>query len=193
MAIAGFGEPPFTHNCPSGLSPYGPRLSRIVAMGRYRCISLSGNDRKPYLSWNCFARWSIASTSTGCGLPPRPERRRPDQIASILRDFQADPDSGLNINQACRKAGTWFDDPEIYGWFSENLHRARKPAIRHYVRAKALKAAGMDWMEVLAAEAGNQRERLDDELLASDEHGCTAARVKVFVEQGGVCVVTIFN
>ena len=33
------------------------------------------------------------------------KRPGPDQIAKILRDFQADLDSGLNINQACRKAG----------------------------------------------------------------------------------------
>ena len=33
------------------------------------------------------------------------KRPRPDQIASILRDFQADLDAGLNLNQACRKAG----------------------------------------------------------------------------------------
>ena len=34
-------------------------------------------------------------------------RKRPatEQIAKILREFQADLDSGLNINQACRKAG----------------------------------------------------------------------------------------
>jgi putative transposase len=33
------------------------------------------------------------------------KRRERDQIAKILRDFQADLDSGLNINHACRKAG----------------------------------------------------------------------------------------
>jgi putative transposase len=33
------------------------------------------------------------------------KRPRPDQIASILRDFQADLDVGLSIHQACRKAG----------------------------------------------------------------------------------------
>ena len=32
-------------------------------------------------------------------------RPRPDQIAAILRDFRADLDAGLNIGQACRKAG----------------------------------------------------------------------------------------
>ena len=28
-----------------------------------------------------------------------------DQIAKILCQFQSNPDSGLNANQACRKAG----------------------------------------------------------------------------------------
>ena len=54
-----------------------------------------------------------------------------------------------------RKAGTWFDDAEIYDWFAANLHRVREPSLRHYVRARELKAAGMDWTEVLATEAEN--------------------------------------
>ena len=33
------------------------------------------------------------------------KRPRPDQIAAILRDFPADLEAGLNIDQACRKAG----------------------------------------------------------------------------------------
>ena len=45
-----------------------------------------------------------------------------------------------------RKAGTWFDDKEIHEWFAANLHRVREPSMRHYVRARELKAAGMDWM-----------------------------------------------
>ena len=55
-----------------------------------------------------------------------------------------------------RKAGTWFDDPEIYQWFAANLHRVREPSIRHYVRAKELKAAGMDWT---AGHGGRGREQ----------------------------------
>ncbi len=82
-----------------------------------------------------------------------------------------------------RKAGTWFDDAEIYAWFAANLHRVREPSMRHYVQAR-VKAAGMDWTEVLAAEAGNKRERLAAELLASPAHASTAERVKAFVEQG---------
>ena len=33
------------------------------------------------------------------------KRPGPDRIASILRGVQADLDAGLDINQACRKAG----------------------------------------------------------------------------------------
>ena len=92
-----------------------------------------------------------------------------------------------------RKAGTWFDDPEIYDWFAANLHRVREPSLRHYVRAKELKAARMDWTEVLAAEAENRRARLAAELLSSTAYASTAARVQAFVEQGGGCRATFFN
>jgi hypothetical protein len=92
-----------------------------------------------------------------------------------------------------RKAGTWFDDVEIYEWFGKNLHRVRHPSMRQYVRARELKSAGMDWTEVLAAEAENKRERLAAELLVSDAYESTAAQVKAFVERGGGCRATFFN
>jgi hypothetical protein len=91
------------------------------------------------------------------------------------------------------KVGTWFDDNEIYKWFAANLHRVREPSQRHYTRAKELKAASMDWTEVLAEEAENRRARLAAELLSSDAYASTAARVQAFVEQGGGCRATFFN
>jgi hypothetical protein len=91
------------------------------------------------------------------------------------------------------KAGAWFDDQEIDEWFARNLHRVREPSLRHYVRAKELKAAGMDWTEVLAAEGENPRARLVAEVLASAAYGSTAERAKAFVEQGGGCRATFFN
>jgi hypothetical protein len=87
-----------------------------------------------------------------------------------------------------RQAGTWFDDAEIYEWFGRNLHRVREPSMRHYVRARELKAAGMDWTDVLAAEAENPRE-----LLASGAYTSTAERVQAFMAQGGGCRATFFN
>jgi hypothetical protein len=61
----------------------------------------------------------------------------------------------------------------------------REPSMRHYVRARELKAAGMDWTDVLAAEAENRWERLAAELLASAAYGRTEERVRAFVEKGG--------
>jgi hypothetical protein len=98
-----------------------------------------------------------------------------------------------NVAEVHRKAGTWFVDAEIYEWFAKNLHRVRHPSLRHYVRAKELKAAGMDWTDVLAVEAEIKRARLATELLATAAHGCTAERVKAFVERGGECRATFLN
>src|SRR5271166_4611335 len=78
-------------------------------------------------------------------------------------------------------------------WFAANLHRIHEPSLRHYVRARELKAAGIDWTDVLAVEAENPRARLAAELLASTDYNSTAARVKAFVEQGGGCRATFFN
>jgi hypothetical protein len=73
------------------------------------------------------------------------------------------------------------------------LHRVNVPSLRHYVRARELKSAGMDWTDVLAAEPVNKRARIAAELLASDAYGKTADRVRAFVEQGGGCRATYFN
>ncbi|MBV8556564.1 MAG: hypothetical protein JO116_13465 [Planctomycetaceae bacterium] len=69
----------------------------------------------------------------------------------------------------------------------------REPSLRHYVRARELKAAGMDWTAVLAAQDENRRARLVAELLESDAYASTAARVAAFVAQGGGCRATFFN
>jgi hypothetical protein len=92
-----------------------------------------------------------------------------------------------------RYAGAWFDDSEIYRWFGDNLHRVREPSLRHYVRAKELKAAGMDWTTVLADEVENPRARLAAALLANSDFTSTAARVQAFIERGGGCRATFFN
>jgi hypothetical protein len=92
-----------------------------------------------------------------------------------------------------RRAGGWFDDPEIYQWFAANLHRIHEPSLRHYVRAKELKKAGMDWTEVLAEAPENARARLAAELLASAAYRTTAERVRALRERGGGCRATFFN
>jgi hypothetical protein len=97
------------------------------------------------------------------------------------------------VRRGASQGRTWFDDSEIYDWFSANLHQVCEPSLRHYVRAKELKAAGMDWTEGLASETENPRARLAAKLLASNAYASTAARVQAFVEQGGRCRATFFN
>jgi hypothetical protein len=92
-----------------------------------------------------------------------------------------------------RQAGEWFNDQAIYAWFGANLHRMREPSFRHYVRARELKAAGMDWTEVLAEGADNPRARLAAEILASSAYRSTRERVRAFVRAGGGCRATFFN
>ena len=92
-----------------------------------------------------------------------------------------------------RQAGTWFDDAGNLCLVRGQPAPGPRAVVRHYVRARELKAAGMDWTEVLAAEAENKRARLAAEMLASAAHGSTAERVKAFVEKGGGCRATFFN
>jgi hypothetical protein len=91
------------------------------------------------------------------------------------------------------KAGEWFDDLEILHWFGRNLHRIQLPSLRHYVRAKELKAAGLDWTDVLTTVRENLRARLANELLCDPALQRTADRVRAFVKQGGGCRATFFN
>jgi hypothetical protein len=98
-----------------------------------------------------------------------------------------------NAAEVHAQAGKWFDDREIFEWFAENLHRIREPSLRHYERAKELKAANMDWKAVLSSEEENPRARLAAELLSSADYQTTASRVKAFVDQGGGCRATYFN
>lgn len=70
----------------------------------------------------------------------------------------------------------------------------RAIAARHYdARAREWEAAGMDWSEVLAADAENPRARLARELLENREYDGMEARAAAFVERGGGCRATFSN
>ena len=60
----------------------------------------------------------------------------------------------------------------------------REPSLRHYVAGQGIKAAGMDWTEVLAARSENPRSRLVTEVLASTAYDSTA-HLKAFIATRG--------
>ena len=84
-------------------------------------------------------------------------RPRPDQIASILRDFQADLDAGLNIDQACRKAG--IGPTTYYRWKALQ----EEPISREQLRISELEAE-VDRLKLLVAELALDRRMLQEAL-----------------------------
>ena len=86
-------------------------------------------------------------------------RKRPglDQIAKILREFQADLDAGLNIDQACRKAG--IGPTTYYRWkaLQEN------PVSPEQLRVAELEAE-IDRLKLLVAELALDRRMLQEAL-----------------------------
>src|SRR6266851_856019 len=88
------------------------------------------------------------------------------------------------------EAARWFRDEEVLEWFGKNLHRIAEPSLRLYVRAAELKAADMDWTEVLAELPQNPRARLASEILESREYQTTGERVEAFALRGGGCRAT---
>lgn len=92
-----------------------------------------------------------------------------------------------------RRAGSWFKDAEIYRWFADNHQRIHGLSLRHYLRAQELKAARLDWTDVLRMQTENPRERIAAEVMADALHQTTAARVDAFEKLGGGCRATFFN
>ena len=85
------------------------------------------------------------------------KRPGPDQIAKILREFQADLDAGLNINQACRKAG--IGTTTYYRWkaLQEN------PISSEQLRVSELEAEN-GRLKLLVAELALDRRMLQEAL-----------------------------
>jgi putative transposase len=85
------------------------------------------------------------------------KRPRPDQIAAILREIQADLDAGLNIDQACRKAGV--GPTTDYRWKALQEH----PASSEQLRVSELEAE-VGRLKLLVAELALDRRMLQEAL-----------------------------
>ena len=85
------------------------------------------------------------------------KRPGPDRITSILRDVQADLDAGLNVDQACRKAG--IASTTYYRWkaLQEN------PISNEQLRLSELEAE-VGRLKLLVAELALDRRMLQEAL-----------------------------
>ena len=86
-------------------------------------------------------------------------RKRPglDQIAKILREFQADLDAGLNINQACRKAGIGSTTYDHWKAIQEKSESSEQICISEL-------KADVDRLKLLVAELALDRRMLQEAL-----------------------------
>ncbi len=92
-----------------------------------------------------------------------------------------------------RQVGSWFDDAEIYAWFGAHLGLFAQPSMRHYVRAKELKAAGLDWIGMTAGQWLSPKATLILKLKNDSRFASEAERVAEFQRLGGGSRATYFN
>jgi putative transposase len=85
------------------------------------------------------------------------KRPGPDRIASILRDIQADLHAGLNVHQACRKAG--IASTTYYRW--KTLQE--DPISNEQLRISELEAE-VGRLKTLVAELALDRRMLQEAL-----------------------------
>jgi len=85
------------------------------------------------------------------------KRLRPEQIAKILTEIQADLEAGLNVNQACRKAG--YAATTYYRWKSLQ----ENPASIEQVRVSELEDE-VGRLKLLVAELALDRRMLQEAL-----------------------------
>jgi putative transposase len=86
-------------------------------------------------------------------------RKRPgsDQITKILREVQADLDAGLNVGQACRKAG--YSTTTYYRWKALR----EDPISNEQIRVSELEAEN-GRLKALVAELALDRRMLQEAL-----------------------------
>lgn len=149
--------------------------------------------------------WHTASASmAGEGVPREFETR--SRVIIIANDWRtlnenvaAVQDRGHVIDfapsaaEVHRRVGDWFTDEEIYGWFERNLSVIAKPSMRHYVRAKELKDAGLDWVTMIGGQFLPPKLLLVAKLRDDPRYVSEAERVEAFRQMGGGSRATYFN
>lgn len=91
------------------------------------------------------------------------------------------------------RVGEWFDDEEVYAWFERHMSVIAKPSMRHYVRAKVLKDAGLDWVTMIGGQFLPPKLLLVAKIKGDPRYASEAERVEAFRAMGGGSRATYFN
>ena len=102
------------------------------------------------------------------------KRPRPDQIAAILRDSPSDLDAGLNIDQACRKAG--IGPTTYYRWKALQ----EDPISNEQLRIPELEAE-VARLKLLVAELALDHRMLQEALNKSHDRLPTSQDINIII------------
>jgi len=91
------------------------------------------------------------------------------------------------------KVAEWFWDQEVYDFFGANLHLLPGLSMRHYVQAAELKAAGMEWLDILHREGFAEKTVLVAKVKNDPQYRTENERIAAFKEQGGGGRSTYFS
>ena len=118
---------------------------------------LCNNDEMTTLTWDTDAAWLKEKN-----IPNHFETRT--KVCLMVNDWATfnahvealedravivsfEPSAAEVQDQVAREG--WFEDDEIYQFVGEHLHMIMRPSMRHYVKAKQHKDAGLVWREYL--------------------------------------------
>lgn len=119
---------------------------------------------------------------------------------NLNKNIGAVEDRGILLNfkppaeEVHRRVAPWFRDEEILRFVGEHLHLVAEPSMRHYVNARKMKAAKLDWRAALLESFGLTPEKLVIARLKSDpSFASEEARVAEFIRQTGRSRATYFR
>lgn len=106
------------------------------------------------------------------------------------RVFSFEPDA----REVHRRAGSWFEDDEIYGFIGERVHLLNgRLTLRDYLKAAEDKAGGLDWRRMLLDDKGVTDEALVFARLIETPFATEEERVRQFIMQTGRSRATYFR
>jgi hypothetical protein len=92
-----------------------------------------------------------------------------------------------------RQAAGWFWDQEIFDFVAAHLHLTTYHSLRTYVLASELKAAGLDWVQVVLNRCVSGAALEVAKLKANASFESEEARVRAFVAAGFGCRASYFT
>jgi hypothetical protein len=88
----------------------------------------------------------------------------------------------------------WFKDTEIFEFVDRHLHLIMRPSMRHYVKAKEMKVAHLDWQQYLLTQWLADEKMVHAALLLADRtFASNRARANAFAARGWGSIASFYG